>query len=161
MEISEFFTSMSGLFEGFEDRVKTVYELLRSPQTAFVLVASPDEQVLAEAARFCQQVDDLSVRLGAIVFNRTHSESTLEIRPGDEQWLRDVLAHAAGDDQRAGALLDNFFQYEAQARGDALRIEAFLEDLAADVGVARVPNFDEDLHDLTGLRRMLPFLLSE
>jgi len=161
MEISEFFTSMSGLFEGFEGRVKAVYELLRSPETAFVLVTSPDEQVLVEAAHFCRQVHTLSVRLGAVVFNRTHRESTLDIRPGDEPWLRSVVAGAAGNDQRAGALVDNFFEYETQARGDDLRIGAFLEDLSAGTGVARVPNFDEDLHDIAGLRRMLPFLLGE
>ena len=50
MEVSEFFTSMSALFEGFEARVRSVYSLFRSPRTAFVLVATPEEQVLETTA---------------------------------------------------------------------------------------------------------------
>jgi len=161
LEISEFFSSMSGLFDGFEDRVKAVYELLRSPDTTFVLVASPDEQVLNEAERFCRQVDELSVRLGAVVFNRTHGESRMGVRSVDEDWLRDLIAEATGDVRQATTLLDNFFRYEAQARGDDRRIEAFCKQLPEEVRVVRVRNFDEDLHDLGGLRRMLPCLLAE
>src|SRR5204863_6680453 len=61
VEVSEFFTSMTGLFEGFEPRVRRVYQLLRAPETAFVLVASPDEQVLAEAEYFSRQMQELNM----------------------------------------------------------------------------------------------------
>ncbi len=74
VEVSDFFTSMSGLFEGFEPRVRRVYDLFRSSETAFVLVTTPDEQVLAEAEYFCRKVHDLRMGLRAVVFNRTHRE---------------------------------------------------------------------------------------
>jgi anion-transporting ArsA/GET3 family ATPase len=161
VEISEFFTSMSGLFDGFEDRVRAVYELLRSPKTAFVLVASPDEQVLSEAEYFFRKVKEISIRLRAVVLNRVHHESELAPGPGDEEWLRALVEGAVGGTDRAGELVANFFRYETQARGDDLRIEAFLDQLPAETAVATVPNFDEDLHDLPGLRRMLPYLVRE
>lgn len=158
VEISEFFTSMSSLFEGFGERVQRVYELLRSSQTAFVLVASPAEQVLTEAEYFCRQVMDLSIPLRAVVFNRVHRESALAWRPGDEQWLQEVLTRAVGNAEEARALVENFFLYEVQARGDDVRIERFLDQIPEGVALATVPNFDEDLHDLDGLRRMIPHL---
>lgn len=158
LEISEFFTSMSGLFEGFEQRVQRVYQLLRSPETAFVLVASPDEQVLTEAEEFCRRVADLSIPLRGVIFNRVHRESVLEWRPKDEQWLRGVLAQVLENDREAEALVENFFRYETQARGDDVRIERFLDQVPEGTAVATVPNFDEDLHDLEGLRRMIPHL---
>ena len=40
-EISDFFTSMSGLFENFQARVERAYEVLRGAETAFVLVTGP------------------------------------------------------------------------------------------------------------------------
>lgn len=160
-EISDFFTSMSSLFDGFEDRVRAVYELLRSPRTAFILVASPDEQVLSEAEYFFRRVSELSIRLRAVVFNRVHHESELPLGLDREQWLRALVARVVSDSDRAAELTDNFFRYETQARGDDVRIEAFLEQLPADTAVATVPNFDEDLHDLTGLRRMLPYLVGK
>jgi anion-transporting ArsA/GET3 family ATPase len=158
VEISEFFAAMSGLFDGFEDRVQAVYRLLRSPRTAFVLVASPDEQVLAEAEYFFRKVKEMSIHLRAVVFNRVHHESGLAPGAADEPWLHALLERVLGDRERAGELVTNFFRYETQARGDDLRIEAFLDQLPADTAVATVPNFDEDLHDLSGLRRMLPYL---
>jgi anion-transporting ArsA/GET3 family ATPase len=48
-EISDFFTSMSGLFDNFHARIDRAYEVLRGPGTAFVLVSSPEEQVLGDA----------------------------------------------------------------------------------------------------------------
>ena len=65
---------MSGLFEGFEPRVRRVYQLLRSSETAFVLVASPEEQVLDEAEYFCRRVHAMGMALRAVVFNRVHGE---------------------------------------------------------------------------------------
>jgi anion-transporting ArsA/GET3 family ATPase len=158
VEISDFFVSMSQLFEGFEARVQRVAQLLRSRQTAFVLVASPEEEVLAEAEYFCRQVETLSIPLRAVVFNRVHRESQLPERRLDEAWVRRLAARAVGSAEQGERLAANFFRYELQARGDTLRIEAFRKQMPKRTAVATVPNFDEDLHDLTGLRRMLPHL---
>jgi anion-transporting ArsA/GET3 family ATPase len=161
VDISQFFASMSGLFDGFEDRVRAVYDLLRSARTAFVLVASPDEQVLSEAEYFFRKVDELSIRLRAVVFNRVHRKSELDPRPGDEAWMRGLAERAVLAKPRAAALVDNFLRYETRARGDDLRMKSFLAQLPTGTTVATVPNFDEDLHDLPGLYRMLPHLVGK
>jgi len=160
-EISDFFTSMSGLFDGFGERVQRVNRLLRSKRTAFVLIASPEEQVLTEAEEFCRKVSGLSVSLRAVVFNRVHRESGLDPRAYAEDWLRELAARVLKSAERAAAYGGNFLRYETLARGDNLRIEAFLRQLRARSRLATVmvPNFDEDLHDLDGLRRMIPFLV--
>ena len=160
-EISDFFTSMSGLFDGFGERVQRVNRLLRSKRTAFVLVASPEEQVLTEAEEFCRKVSDLSVSLRAVVFNRVHEESALDARALADDWLRALAAKALKNGDSAARYSQNFLRYETLARGDNLRIEAFLGQLRgrARLATVMVPNFDEDLHDLDGLRRMIPFLV--
>lgn len=158
VEVSDFFASMSGLFDGFEARVQRVSRLLKSKETAFVLVASPDEQVLTEAEYFCGKVTELSVALRAVVFNRVHRESVLDLRAVDEEWLRGLVSRAAGREQSVD-LADTFLNYETLARGDNLRVEAFRKQLPRRTPVATVPNFNEDLHDLDGLRRMIPYLV--
>jgi anion-transporting ArsA/GET3 family ATPase len=156
-EVSEFFTSMSGLFENFEERVRRVYELLRAPTTGFVLVASPEEQVLKEAEYFCQQVGALDMGLRGVVFNRVHRE--MAGRRGVTTANATLLVRQCGlDEGGATALAENFERYETLGRGDGLRMEAFRELLPADVEVVEVPNFTSDVHNIEGLRAMHQFL---
>jgi len=160
VEISDFFNSMSGLFEGFEARVESVDRLLRARSTAFVLIATPEEQVLSEAEEFCRKLAELSIPLRGLVFNRVHHEATTDLRRLDEEWLRELVGRAVRSKDRATRLVDNFLRYETQARGDHLRMEAFRRQLPGRPAIATVPNFEEDLHDLEGLRRMIPHLLA-
>lgn len=160
VEVSEFFASMSGLFEAFQPRVKRVYELLRSRDTCFVLVATPEEQVLTEAEYFCRKVRELAMPLRAVVFNRTHREmaGAEEDVSGDEvsRLVAQVLGEAA-----AAPVTDNFSRYEMLGRGDGLRMEAFRGLLPKGVVAIEVPNFTSDLHSLADLRAMHAFLFPE
>lgn len=158
VEVSEFFTSMSGLFEGFEPRVRRVYDLLRSDETAFVLVASPEEQVLAEAEFFCRQVRELGMWLRAVVFNRVHREVGGTGRERAADTVAPVLGRVLGD--TAGAVVENFRRYEVLGRGDGRRLDAFRTRLPKGVAVAEVPNFTSDIHSVAGLRSMHPYLFS-
>lgn len=157
-EVSDFFASMSGLFEAFQPRVRRVYELLRSRETFFVLVATPEEQVLAEAEYFCRKVRELDMPLRAVVFNRTHREIT----GGDEHVSADevarLLTQVLGDTAGAARLSDNFSRYEMLGRGDGLRMESFRSLLPKGVATIEVPNFNSDVHSLADLRAMHPFL---
>jgi len=156
-EVSDFFTSMGGLFENFEGRVRRVYELLRARTTAFVLVVSPEEQVLREAEYFCRMVGELRMTLRAVVFNRVHREFAGRVRSIDRDRLVDLIARGGGQSV-SEALADNFLRFEAVARGDMVRMEFFRRQLPKSVAVAQVPNFDADLHDMAGLSKMHPYL---
>jgi anion-transporting ArsA/GET3 family ATPase len=160
VEVSDFFNSMSGLFEEFAPRVRRVYELLRSPRTAFVLVATPEEQVLREAEYFCCKVRELDMSLRAVVFNRTHHEIAAGRRGGDPEEVGAVVRRLLGDGPAARALTENFQAYELLGRGDCLRIESFRRVLPKGVSVAEVPNFTADIHSVAGLRMMHPFLFA-
>ncbi len=157
-EVSDFFTAMSGLFEGWSERVERVEELLRSKRSAFVLIATPEEQVLAEAEYFYSKVEEHSIALRGVVFNRVSYELATaggEIEPAA---LDDLLARCVDSRAVRKRLVQNFLLYEMQARGDQLRIETFRDQLPADLPIAAVPNFEEDLHDVDGLRRLHPHL---
>ena len=158
VEISDFFTNMAGLFDGFDARVQRVYSLLQAKETAFVLVASPEEQVLSEAEYFCQKMGDLEMPLRAVVFNRTHNEFESGGSRIDRSEQLAELVCLVGGHGAAERLLENFERYEVLARGDVVRMESFRRQLRKRVAIVQIPNFDSDLHDIHGLERMHPFL---
>ncbi len=153
VEITDFFNAMSGLFEGLEARIASVEALLHAPRTAFIVIATPEEPVLADAEEFCRQLATRHIRLGAVLLNRVAPAPVAA--PFDAPALRAQVAAAIG--ARAERLVDNFLRYEAQARGEHQRLVAFRRQLPAGTALGTVPNFDGDVHDLAGLRRIVPF----
>ena len=164
-EISDFFSSMSGLFENFQTRIDRAHEILRAPGTAFVLVSSPEEQVLGDAEYLSSKMAALHMPLKGVVLNRVHAE----FRPGrrgrgrdeigaeDVEQVADVVAQIVGAPE-AQELAANFVDYQVLARGESLRIEQFRAGLARGVPVVHVPNFARDVHDLASLAGMHPHL---
>jgi anion-transporting ArsA/GET3 family ATPase len=162
-EISDFFTNMSGLFENFHARVARAQEVLRGPETAFVLVTSPEEQVLGDAEYLCVKMNELAMPLRGVVFNRVHREmarmarrgSVHEVDASDMVQIAGAIGRALkGEPRLARELAENFLDYEVLARGEQLRIEQFEVGLPDEIPVVRVPNFARDVHDLRALARM-------
>jgi anion-transporting ArsA/GET3 family ATPase len=162
-EISDFFSSMSGLFDNFHARIARAYEVLRGAETAFVLVTSPEEQVLGDAEYLCGKMGDLAMPLKGVVVNRVHKEmarrtrrgSVHEVDPGDIVQIAGAIGRVlAGEPRIARELAQNFLDYEVLARGEQLRMEQFQAGLTGDVPVVRVPNFARDVHDLQALATM-------
>lgn len=163
VEISDFFTSMAGLFENFQPRIARAYEVLRGSGTAFVLVTSPEEQVLGDAEYLSTKMAELQMPLAGVVFNRVHPELRAgrrgkpgdpDVAPDDTAQVEALVARAVGGGDEARALARNFADYQLLARGESLRIDQFRRGLARRVPVVRVPNFSRDVHDLRGLAAM-------
>ena len=168
VEISDFFNSMSGLFENFQVRVDRAYEVLRGPETAFVLVTSPEEQVLGDAEYLTSKLGELRIPLAGVVMNRVHHEfrpagrragKATDLGPEDVGVVAGVVARALGGaSAEARELAANFLDYQALARGESLRIEQFRADLPRRIPLVLVPNFPRDVHDLGALAGMHPAL---
>jgi anion-transporting ArsA/GET3 family ATPase len=158
-EISDFFTSMSGLFENFHERIARAYEVLRGAETAFVVVSSPEEQVLGDAEYLAAKMAELRMPLKGVVMNRVHAELRRKQRgaldPDDLEAVTALVARAVGAGV-AGAVVENFADYQALARGEQLRIEQFRTGLPKRVPMVMVPNFARDVHDLGALAAMHP-----
>ena len=166
-EISDFFTSMSGLFENFQTRIDKAYEVLRGPQTAFVLVSSPEEQVLGDAEYLSTKMAALRMPLKGVVLNRVHHEyrpprrgrRAAELNHEDADEIAAAVAQALGGRAaEARELAANFVDYQALARGESLRIEQFRAGLSRRVPLVMVPNFARDVHDLASLAAMHAYL---
>ena len=167
-EISDFFSSMSELFENFQSRVDRAHEVLRGRETAFVLVSGPEEQVLGDADYLSTKMAELRMPLKGVVLNRVHREFRPrggrglggdDVGPEDAERVAQVVARAVGGSGReARELAENFIAYQALARGESLRIEQFRVGLPRGVPVVQVPNFARDIHDLASLAAMHAYL---
>lgn len=153
-QISEFFVSMEGLFDGINERFRRVRDLLSGTDTAFVLVAGPDEQVLGESESLTDRMRSLGMPLKAVVMNRVHPR-TDEMRSSFGPEAREALAaHAQehGLDADVTEWLESTFERARLVSGaEALRREVFESGLEDDVARVAVAEFERDIHDLAGL----------
>ena len=81
-DMAEFFQAFGPLYEGFRERALEVQELLRSPETSFVLVSGPGEERIPDTMFFARRLEEAGHRLGPVIVNRVHPP--IEAGAGDE-----------------------------------------------------------------------------
>jgi anion-transporting ArsA/GET3 family ATPase len=139
-----FFQAFEGMEEGFKERAELVLKALTSPDTSFVLVASPKRDTVQEAHYFADKLAEADLQVAALIVNRMHPRFTEE--------MPEALAARANTlgDTDLGGLFRNLSDFALVAD----REEAHLKGLAAQVHpapVIRVPFLRTDVHDLAGL----------
>jgi anion-transporting ArsA/GET3 family ATPase len=165
-EISEFFTAMQSMFDDFGERFRRVSQLLTSADTAFLLVTSPEREVLAEAEEFRQGLAQMGISLRAVVANRVHDEwLAAPPDPPDParlaKRLKNLLLSPAADDFPVGWLVENFLSCRRTAREEATRLARFVDALPAGTPVVRVPALPAFPADLAGLAKMHNYLFPD
>lgn len=142
----DFFASFDGMEEGFRDRAESVQRLLRADGTAFVLVATPQSDVVRDAVGFTMLLDDAGIPTDAVVVNRVHPRFARSVPTGLDSTplapfatvLADAVAIADAEDSSIAPLVDR-----------------------PDRAVARVPLLAADVHDLLGLAALGPLLVGD
>jgi anion-transporting ArsA/GET3 family ATPase len=139
-----FFQAFEGMEEGFKERAELVLQALSSPETSFVLVASPKRDTVQEAHFFADKLAEADLAVAALVVNRMHPHFTDE--------LPEALAARADtlDDSDLGGLFRNLADFALVAHREEDHLQG-LADQVAPAPVIRVPFLRSDVHDLTGL----------
>ena len=103
-EVSDFVQQLQLLYDGIQGRARSVYRLLRSPQTGFVVVTTLEQGPFGEAEFFCTKLREFKMPLRAMVVNRVLPDvfrdaggvaaaTTLVEDPKVAAWLTDRAAH--------------------------------------------------------------------
>jgi anion-transporting ArsA/GET3 family ATPase len=71
-DMAEFFQAFAPLYEGFRERAQAVEELLRSPQTRFIVVSGPGEERIPDTLFFARRLEQAGYHLGPMLVNRVH-----------------------------------------------------------------------------------------
>jgi anion-transporting ArsA/GET3 family ATPase len=139
-----FFQAFEGMEEGFRQRAARVTELIRAPETAFLLVASPRRDTVGEAQFFADRLGAAGIAVQGLVVNRMHPS------------FGDGLGEAAAERSRTldGTDLGGLYRNLADFQTVASRERAHLAGLAETVTpapVVWVPFLRSDVHDIAGM----------
>ena len=146
-EAIAFFQAFEGMEEGFRLRAQHVDQLLNDPETAFVLVSSPQREAIDEAIYFATKLDASQLKPAALILNRLYprfeevaSLNGIQLQ-GDLKGLKQNL-----DDMRSMAVMED------------RNLSSLLLSLS-DVPVARMYLLSSDVHDLDGLTTIANWML--
>jgi anion-transporting ArsA/GET3 family ATPase len=159
-QMAEFFVEFSQVMTGFRDRAQKVHELLRQPSVSFVLVCSPEPLSIDEALYFHERLVRARMTIGACVVNRVHDAGP--IAPAElEPLLRgrpELAGYAADDLQKLAADLGRTYQ-EQQVLAATDESSIVRLALTAKEPLRRIPMFEQDIHDASGIALLGSHLL--
>jgi anion-transporting ArsA/GET3 family ATPase len=139
-----FFQAFDGMEEGFKQRAERVLELLSHDQTAFVLVAAPHHDTVAEASYFASRLRESDIPVRALIVNRMHPRFS----DASPDALRE-RAHSY-EGTAIGGLYANLADFQFVASKEEEHLSGLAEKVAP-APVVRVPFLRTDVHDLGGL----------
>jgi anion-transporting ArsA/GET3 family ATPase len=165
-EVSEFVQQLQLLYGGVQGRARSVYKLLRSPQTGFVVVTTLEHGPFAEAEFFCAKLREFDMPLRAMVVNRVLPDiyrdasavaaaTTLVEDPGAAGWLSEELhTRVSADTVRFTG--QTFLRRNTLAQREARQLARLTR--IGEVPTVRVPLFSDEVSELEGLVRIAKVL---
>ena len=178
-DVSTFVSSLEAMFGGFRERAEHTYALLKAPDTAFLVVASPEPDSLREASFFVERLADEAMPLAGLIVNRVHA-AAVGITAGAANDAADALGAAprsrrrparktaAESEATAAKVSKEPSERDRGVAAAALRVQAEAATLAThdarmmrrfaaahpDTPMATVAALATDVHDLDSLRRV-------
>jgi anion-transporting ArsA/GET3 family ATPase len=149
-DVQTFVAAFDTLFGGFRARADKTYQILKHPQTAFLVVASPDSDALREAAFFVERLGEEQMPLAGLVLNRVTAPISTGI---SAQAAYAAAERLEGDEDVTAPLL----RLHGDRLGRINRERGLRRRFAAahpQVATATVPALPTDVHDLDSLRRV-------
>lgn len=148
-----FFRAFEGMEEGFRSRAERVNQLLASPQTAFVLVASPRRDTVEEAHFFARRLGEAGIAVQGLVLNRMHPS----FADGLPEEYTERAATLAGSE--IGDLYRNLADLALVASSERRHL-AGLADAVAPAPLVLVPFLRDDVHDVAGMADIAGYVFS-
>jgi len=158
--ISEFIGSFAGLIDGMRSRAGEVMTLLRSEQSAFVLVASPSGVALSETLYFHDQLLEHGIAVQAVIVNRTRKE----LEPAgssvpETAWEAGFKpSEGHGHDALIDSLWDRYLAERKLAHLDDRSIAELRNHCRQDLPFTRIPHLQGEVHDLEALAQVAKLL---
>jgi anion-transporting ArsA/GET3 family ATPase len=157
-QVGQFVTDINELFGGFRERAQAVYDDLRGPGVAFVIVTSPSPQAVAEAVFFSKKLAEYGIRPAGVVVNRVQA-AVASVAGLDPQALLELLPAGADADALLARMQQAARDQAALAARDHEGVRRLREHVDASMSYTEVPAFDRDVHDLSSLAEVGRHLL--
>jgi anion-transporting ArsA/GET3 family ATPase len=150
--MSSFFGSLTSIIDGIAARSEAARRLLFHPQTAFVLVASPHEQVLAETALLLAQLRGLGVPLAGAILNRLlPAHLAPELAHDDLEKILKSFRDAGASTEVVDYVARSHQRLRARRRAETMLTARFEASLPKGVSLATVEQRPSDAHTMGDL----------
>ena len=143
-ELIDFFAAVRSIQKTLRDRSLAAAQVLTGESTRFFVVTSFDAAKLTEARYLQGQLQRLGYRLEAVIINRAFP---LWLPPGQQ----DAQGGANPSHEKVRKFFDQFRQYHSR-RYDLY--EEFAKGLNRNVAVARIPEYQQDIHGIEDLKML-------
>jgi anion-transporting ArsA/GET3 family ATPase len=152
-DLSEFFRSFGDMAQGFRERAERVNALLADSRTGFLLVTSPQQDAVEEAAFFHHRLLDAGLPFSGAIVNRMH-----ELDGAGSERVAAEVEELVGE-PLARKVVRNLEDYRRLAKRDRQNLDELRKKLGRKPMIT-VPHLDDDVHDLEGLARMNEYLFA-
>jgi anion-transporting ArsA/GET3 family ATPase len=149
-DVQTFVAALDTLFGGFRARADKTYQLLKDDQTAFIVVASPDDDALREAAFFVERLASDGMPLAGLVLNRVATSPA----PGISAQTALAAAEHLDDDNAMTAALLRLHAERLARVGRERTLRRRFAAAHPTVATATVAALASDVHDLESLREV-------
>ena len=158
-DLSGFVAALDSMFGGFRQRADQTYRILQDPQTAFLLIATPERDAVREAAYFAERLVAERMPLAGLVVNRMH-HSEAGALSAERSDAAAAQLEAAGDQQMTAEALRVHAALMRQSEREVRVAATFTEAFPAVPSVA-VTAQPADVHDVDGLRTIGALLAAD
>ena len=152
-DVQTFVSAMDTMFGGFRERAEYTYRLLRTPGTAFLVIAAPEHDALREASYFVERLERDGMPLAGLVLNRIHRSPAARLSVARSLAAVETLQGLPDGD--SSTVATTALRLHAERMRQAAAERRLAERFTAAhplVPVAQIPAQPEDVHDLDGLR---------
>jgi len=152
-DVQTFVSAMDTMFGGFRERAEYTYRLLRTPGTAFLVIAAPEPDALREASYFVERLERDGMPLGGLILNRVHSSPAARLSAARSLAAVETLQSLPDSEQSTLAV--TALKLHAERMHQAATERRVAQRFTAAhplVPVGKIPAQPEDVHDLDGLR---------
>jgi len=153
--LADFIGAMSELLDGMRSRAGEVMSLLRSDETAFLMVAAPNRIALSEGLYFHDRLAEADIPFRGFIINRVRpaaGEGSTAGTPWEADW-----PHGAHD----ATVEDVWAEHRRRSRWaqvDRHHIGALKAHCGDGLPYVEVPELEGEIHDLDALRLLLDWL---
>ncbi len=154
-DLSMMLISAAGLLEGFGERAKEVQALLHHPETAFLLVTSPQPAVISEAIFFYEKLKEFELPFAGFILNRVYPD--LFTKTSRQSLARKIAQWKLTQEEKEKMEL-LLKTYSILIDRDQSEIARLKDHISPKTPLTLIPRLENDVHDLGGLAELGEYL---
>ncbi len=144
-DLSDFLSHFHGMYEVFKEQADCVSRLLASPDTAFLIITSPQQQHLRESELLYHKFQEFRLSLRGLIINKCTPNFSTQISSNISSILQTELQYLAVQNARQS-------EYEQQV------LDRFLSPHFKTMLVHKIPTFSRDVYNLETLVQFSKYL---